>query len=74
MDDDQHMAFAVLALCDALALDGRDYIEREKSTQKARKHAHAILSRYKDKPALPGCTCPEHGPCDCESTCVCAGE
>jgi hypothetical protein len=72
MDDDQHMAFGLLALCDALeAKDENAVLNR---ILRARRHAHAILSRYKDKPALPGCTCPEHGPCDCESTCVCEGE
>jgi hypothetical protein len=69
MDDDQHLAFAVLGLCDAL-----EPLLTPEPILKARKHAHAVLSRYKDNPALPGCACPELGPCDCEETCVCEGE
>jgi hypothetical protein len=69
MDDDQHLAFAVLGLCDAL-----EAVLTPEPILKARKHAHAVLSRYKDKPKFPDCACPELGLCDCDDTCVCAGE
>jgi hypothetical protein len=72
LDDDQRHSFAILAICDAL--EQRDDAKARESLKRARYQAHAVLSRYKDAPALPGCACPELGPCDCEDTCVCAGE
>ena len=44
MDDDEHLAFAVLALCDAL--EQQDDTKARESLNRARKHAHAILARY----------------------------
>lgn len=74
MDDTAALALAVLRLCDAIEDGGTNAVARMDATNRARKHAHAILSRYKDKPAIPDCTCPELGPCDCEDACMCAGE
>lgn len=45
MDDDQHLSFAVLAVCDAL--EQRDDTKARESLNKARKHAHAVLNRYR---------------------------
>ena len=47
LSDDEHAAFALLAVCDAL--EQRDDTKARESLTSARKHAHAILSRYKDK-------------------------
>lgn len=57
MDDDEHLAFALLAVCDAL--EQQDDTKARESLNKARKHAHAVLNRGKRKepetitPAVP---------------------
>jgi hypothetical protein len=53
--DDDALAFAVLALCDALDDGGTDSVQRIESVNKERKHAHAVISRgkKKDKPDEP---------------------
>ena len=45
--DDEHAAFALLAVCDAL--EEPDTAKAHERLATARKHAHAILSRYKSK-------------------------
>lgn len=77
MDDDTRMALAGLALCDALDDGAVDAEARIKAVATARKHYHAVLSRYKDNPAAPvkpRCVCPEEasGPCACVDECMCA--
>jgi hypothetical protein len=70
MDDDQHLAFAVLGLCDAL-----EPLLTPEPILKARKHAHAVLSRYKATTDMEPdvCRCPEDGrpECNCHGTCIC---
>jgi hypothetical protein len=53
--DDDALAFAVLALCDALDDGSTDSTRRIEAVAKARKHAHAVISRgkKKDKPDEP---------------------
>jgi hypothetical protein len=53
--DDDALAFAVLALCDALDHGATDSVRRIEAVNKARKHAHAVISRgkKKDKPDDP---------------------
>jgi hypothetical protein len=70
MDDDTHLALAILAICDSLEpLLGFEH-------QKARKHAHAIINRN-HKPTTEMepdvCRCPEdqRPDCDCYGTCIC---
>lgn len=48
MGDDEHLAFALLAVCDAL--EQRDDTKARESLNKARKHAHAVLNRNKRQP------------------------
>ena len=45
--DDDNLAFAILALCDAL--EERDDAKAHERLTKARKHAHAVLDRSKKK-------------------------
>lgn len=47
LDDDEHLSFAILAICDAL--EQRDDTKARESLTKARKHAHAVLNRGKRK-------------------------
>lgn len=57
MSDDEHLAFALLAVCDAL--EQQDDTKARESLNKARKHAHAVINRGKRKsesdmtPAVP---------------------
>lgn len=57
MDDDTHIAFALLAICDAL--EQQDDTKARESLTRARKHAHRVLDRGKRKepetitPAVP---------------------
>jgi hypothetical protein len=51
LSDDQHAAFGILAACDAL--EEPDNAKAHEYLLKARKHAHAILSRY-DKDSESG--------------------
>lgn len=44
LDHEQRLCFAILAVCDAL--EERDDTKASESLKRARKHAHAILSRY----------------------------
>lgn len=45
MDDDEHLSFAVLAVCDAL--EQQDDTKARESLTRARKHAHAVINRNK---------------------------
>jgi hypothetical protein len=47
--DDDALAFAVLALCDALDDGATDSVKRIEAVSKARKHAHNVLARGKKK-------------------------
>lgn len=47
--DDDALAFAVLALCDAL--EERDADKARERLMTARKHAHRVIDRGKKKPA-----------------------
>lgn len=48
MSDDEHLSFALLAICDAL--EQQDDTKARESLNKARKHAHAVLNRNKRQP------------------------
>ncbi len=56
MSDDEHLSFALLAVCDAL--EQQDDTKARESLNKARKHAHAVINRNKrteseTTPAVP---------------------
>jgi hypothetical protein len=53
MRDDDALAFAVLALCDALDHGATDSVRRIEAVNKARKHAHNVLARGKKKADKP---------------------
>lgn len=77
LDDDQRLCFAVLAICDAL--EQRDDTKARESLDKARKHAHAILRRYKgasERHAPEYCLCQpdRRDGCGCITTCICDTE
>jgi hypothetical protein len=50
--DDDALAFAVLALCDALDHGATDSVRRIEAVNKARKHAHNVLARGKRKKSV----------------------
>lgn len=47
MDDTAALALAVLRLCDAIEDGGTNAVARMDATNRARKHAHAVLDRYR---------------------------
>ena len=47
MSDDEHLSFALLAVCDAL--EQQDDTKARESLTRARKHAHRVLDRGKRK-------------------------
>lgn len=59
MSDDEHLSFAILAVCDAL--EQRDDTKARESLNKARKHAHAVINRGKRTESETTPAVPEEG-------------
>ena len=75
MDDTSALALAVLRLCDAIEDGGTNAVARMDATNRARKHAHAVLDRTKTTAEQTvRCACPDEqrGPCECMDQCTCA--
>ena len=74
MDDTSALALAVLRLCDAIEDGGTNAVARMDATNRARKHAHAVLNRHTPSAETPDvCLCQpdRRGHCTCVGTCVC---
>jgi hypothetical protein len=76
VDDDTHLAMAVLALADAFVDEATDVPTMMDAMVRVRKHAHAVLNRnHKATTEMEPdvCRCPEdqRPDCDCYGTCIC---
>ncbi len=49
MDDDEHLALAIHALCDAFEIGSTDAGARIKAVELARRQAQVIINRAKEK-------------------------
>ena len=74
MDDDEHLAFAVLAVCDALDTGLADATARAHYVDVARRRCHRVLANGHGHPPKTMCQCPDElrVECDCIETCICA--